>query len=96
MTSRRNGGELEIAVAPSHPALPLYLEFLKVPLGRDLNPLHGIEIEVINGQDAAKSPYAAVFADHEDPRGRRISYSRTARSRRASASNSLGPSSPGT
>lgn len=64
MTSRRNGGELEIAVEPKHPDLPLYLEFLKVLLTRDFNPLHGIEIELINGEDAAKSPYAPVFREH--------------------------------
>lgn len=64
VTSRRNGSELEIAAEPNDPDLPLYLEFLKVLLGRDFNPWHGIEIEVINGEDAAKSPYAAVFAQH--------------------------------
>jgi len=64
VTSRRNGSELEIAVEPKDPDLPLYLEFLKVLLGRDFNPWHGIEIEAINGEDAAKSPYAPVFAKH--------------------------------
>jgi len=63
VVSRRTGGVLEIAVGPDHPHLPRYLEFLEVLLTRDFQPLHGIEVEVINGEDAAKSPYARILAE---------------------------------
>ena len=63
VVSKRGGGEIEIAVAPDHPHLPEYLEFLKVPLTRRFAPVKAIDVERINGESAVKSPYAAVLRE---------------------------------
>jgi ATP-dependent Lhr-like helicase len=64
--SRRNGANLAVRVGPDHPELPRYLEFLKIRLGRRFDPAKAVDVEKINGKDAATSPYAealrAVFS----------------------------------
>ncbi len=66
VTSKRTGSELEIAVAPDHPHLEDYLGFLKILLTRDAQPVQGIDVEVINGEDAAQSPYARTLCQMFD------------------------------
>jgi ATP-dependent helicase Lhr and Lhr-like helicase len=63
VVSRRNGSDLTISVPPDHPHLPEYLEFLKVMLTRDGQPLPVIDVETVNGEDAAGSPYARVLTE---------------------------------
>lgn len=61
--SRRNAAELEIAVAPEHPHLERYFEFLKVMLTRQFAPRKAIDIETINAQPATESPFAGVLRE---------------------------------
>jgi ATP-dependent helicase Lhr and Lhr-like helicase len=76
VVARRNGGELEVDAAPDHPRLGDYLGFLRVLLGRQFNPLKSVEVETINGEMAAASPYRNVLADlfpaTRDPRALRL------------------------
>ncbi len=61
VVSKRGGGELEIGVAPDHPHLAEYLGFLKNPLTRQFAPVRSIDVERINEQDAAGSPYRTAL-----------------------------------
>jgi ATP-dependent Lhr-like helicase len=63
VVSRRNGGELEIRVAPDHPHVKAYLQFLKVLLTRGFDPLKAIDVETINSEPAPRSPYAPVIVE---------------------------------
>ncbi|MDX1500874.1 MAG: DEAD/DEAH box helicase [Thermoanaerobaculia bacterium] len=62
LVSRRGGGELEIRVAADHPHLEEYLEFLKVQLTRQFDPVRAVDVETINGEPAVRSPFAAPLA----------------------------------
>jgi ATP-dependent Lhr-like helicase len=76
VVSRRNGGELEIRVAPDHPHMKAYLQFLKVLLTRGFDPLKAIDVETINSEPAPRSPYAPViveeFAATREPKSLRL------------------------
>jgi len=61
LTARRRGKTLDIQVAPDHPRLDDYLDFLKVLLTRDFAPRKLIEVEEINGEPAPESPYLPVL-----------------------------------
>ncbi len=61
--AQRGGKDLEIKVSPDHPQLAEYLEFLKVLLGRDVGPRKSIDVETINEEPAASSPFARVLAE---------------------------------
>jgi len=71
VTSRRRGGELEIAAGPDHPRLADYLGFLGVLLTRAANPVKVVKVETVNGEPAAESGYVEAL-------GRRFEVSRQA------------------
>ena len=62
VASQRNAAELDIRVDPDHPHLDDYLEFVKVLLTRQFNPLKLVAVETINGEPAPASPYADRIA----------------------------------
>jgi ATP-dependent Lhr-like helicase len=59
---RRMGRELDFAVESESAAVPALLRPLEILLTRGFDPLRSIEIETINGQPAAESPYLAAFS----------------------------------
>jgi len=61
LIARRRGKTLDIQVAPDHPRLDDYLDFLKVLLTRDFSPRKLVEVEEINGEPAPASPYLPVL-----------------------------------
>jgi ATP-dependent Lhr-like helicase len=61
VVSQRRGEQLSIRVAPDHPSLTGYLQFLKHLLTRSVQPLKAITIEQINDSAAATSDYRPVF-----------------------------------
>jgi ATP-dependent Lhr-like helicase len=63
LVSRRSGRELEVRLAPDDPALVDALLPLRSALVRAFDPARAIEIETINGEPAARSPYLVAFAD---------------------------------
>ena len=63
LVSQRLGRELELRVGPEHPQLGEYLEVLKVLLSREFSPRKALEVERINGEPAATSPYAAQLGE---------------------------------
>ena len=58
MTSERNGKVLNFNVPCDDPQMQEYLSVLHHLLKREFQPLRRITIETINGEDAARSPYA--------------------------------------
>ena len=58
MTSERNGKALKFNVPCDDPQMQEYLSVLHHLLKREFQPIHRITIETINGEDAARSPYA--------------------------------------
>ena len=58
MISERNGKTLKFSVPYDDPQMQEYLSVLHHLLRREFQPLHRITIETINGEDAARSPYA--------------------------------------
>jgi ATP-dependent Lhr-like helicase len=62
-TSLRHGAELEIHVPAGHPLLGDYLEVLKHLLTRQFDPRRGLTVEAINGEQAARGPYAARLVE---------------------------------
>ena len=63
LLAQRNGGELELRVAPDHPELPRFLEFLRVRLARRFNPVRAIDVERINGRPAVGSDYETALRE---------------------------------
>ncbi|WP_026839860.1 DEAD/DEAH box helicase [Citrifermentans bremense] len=61
LVSRRYGKELLIKAEPDDERLPEYLRFFHTLLSRDFNPLKRIQVERINGEPAASSPYAGAL-----------------------------------
>ncbi|WP_431685993.1 DEAD/DEAH box helicase [Hahella sp. NBU794] len=57
MTSRRNGKQLDITIAPDHPDIEACLAPLCNLLYRPHQPLKNINLETINGEKATDSPY---------------------------------------
>ncbi len=72
MVSKRRGRELELRCGVDHPHLEDYLGVLKVLLTREFQPLSSIDVETINGEPAASSPYRArlgeIFRLTREPR----------------------------
>lgn len=62
LVGRRHGAELEISVPPEHPHLADYLGGLRNLLTREFRPRRSIDVETINDDPAAQSPYAAPIA----------------------------------
>ena len=60
--SRRSGRELEFRSAPGDPLNVELVAPLRVALTRAFEPLRAIEVETINGEAAARSPYLDAFA----------------------------------
>ncbi len=60
--SRRSGRELEFRSAPDDPINAELVAPLRSALVRAFAPLRAVEIETINGEPAAQSPYLAAFA----------------------------------
>ncbi len=58
MISERNGKALKFNVPCDDPQMQEYLGVLHHLLKREFQPIHRITIETINGEDAARSPYA--------------------------------------
>jgi ATP-dependent Lhr-like helicase len=72
---RRAGREIEWHVAPDDDALPALCEPLRLMLTRSFEPAKAIEVESINGEPAAESPYREAFAGlsvTREPRGLRL------------------------
>ena len=63
LVSRRYGKEVEIKVEPEDQRLADYLAFFNILLSRDFNPMKRIQVELINGQPAASSPYTGALLD---------------------------------
>ncbi len=57
VVSEGRGRRLDIRVAPDHPQLTGYLEFLKVQLARAVRPISSLFVETVNGEPAATSPF---------------------------------------
>jgi len=63
VVSQRRGAELTIRVAPDHPDIPAYLNFLTVALTRSDRPLKRVDLETVNGHPAISSEYRPVIAE---------------------------------
>ena len=61
LTSRRNGRDLSIVIAPNDPGLPEALGLFHHLLNRAFQPLPRITIETINQEPAAQSPFLDAF-----------------------------------
>ncbi len=76
VVSRRHGAALEIAAQPTAARAAEFLAFLDVLLTRSFDPLHGIEVESVNGEAAAASPWASALAERfslsREPAGLRL------------------------
>ncbi len=69
LVSRKNGQEVEFRVEADHPRLGDYLEFFKVLIGRQFQPLKYISVETVNRQPVLESPYRPAlqhFGFHRD------------------------------
>ena len=62
LTSESRGRRLRFLVAPDHPRIDDLLELFRVQLTRAFAPWRSVEVQEINGEPAAGSPYAAVLA----------------------------------
>lgn len=63
LVCRKNGKELQFGLPPDHPRLPECLEFFKILIGRQFQPLKHIRVERINGRPAPGSEYARTLLD---------------------------------
>jgi ATP-dependent Lhr-like helicase len=61
LVSKRNGNELIFNVEPGHPRISDYLEFFKVLVGREFQPVKYISVETVNGEPVSDSPYKDVM-----------------------------------
>ena len=61
MISERNGKSLKFNVPRDDPQIQLFLGVLHHLLRREFQPIPRLTIETINGEDAARSPYADVL-----------------------------------
>ena len=66
MVSRRRGRELEIDVPHDHGDLPAYFGLFKDRLQRPFMPETAVEVETINAETAASSPYVDRFRETFD------------------------------
>jgi len=63
VVSLRHGADLRISVPQDHPALPDYLEFIKVMLTRHFQSRKAVDVETINGEAATTSDYGDLLSD---------------------------------
>jgi ATP-dependent Lhr-like helicase len=61
LVSKKKGRELKFYVEPDCPAIPPCLAFFRTFLKRDFQPAGRVRVEVINGVEAEKSPYAGAL-----------------------------------
>jgi ATP-dependent Lhr-like helicase len=61
LVSRKSGKKLSFHVPPDDPSIPACLEFVRVMMNRDFQPLRRISIETINERPAGTSPYLSVL-----------------------------------
>jgi ATP-dependent Lhr-like helicase len=61
LVSKKKGRELKFYVEPDCPVIPLCLAFFRTFLKRDFQPAGRVRVEVINGVEAEKSPYAGAL-----------------------------------
>jgi ATP-dependent Lhr-like helicase len=66
LVARRNGRDLTIAAAPDDPGLAGCLAPLRHLLTRDFRPLPQLVVERVNGERAARSPYAGPLREAFD------------------------------
>jgi ATP-dependent Lhr-like helicase len=59
--AERSGKHLRLDLSPEDPALEHALAFLKVMLGRQVQPVRSLTVDTINGEPAAGSPYRRVL-----------------------------------
>lgn len=57
LISKRNGKELTIHVPPDHPRLGDFLQFFKVLLSREFQPVKYVTVETVNDEPVVSSPY---------------------------------------
>jgi len=62
LTSEGRGKRLRFLVPPDHPRIDDFLEVFRVQLTRAFAPWRSIEVQEINGEAAAASPFASVLA----------------------------------
>ncbi len=63
LVSKKNGKELTFNVEPKHPRVPDYLEFFKILISREFQPLKYISVETVNEEPVLDSPYKEVLRD---------------------------------
>jgi ATP-dependent Lhr-like helicase len=63
LVSRKRGRLLEFRIPPDNKNIIRYLDFFKVLLNRQVNPLKRIKVEEINGLNAAESPYKRALIE---------------------------------
>ncbi|MBI5486602.1 MAG: DEAD/DEAH box helicase [Deltaproteobacteria bacterium] len=61
VVSEGRGRKLRIGVPPDDPRLPEHLAFLSTLLSREAQPLRAVDVDEINGEPAADSPYRPVL-----------------------------------
>jgi ATP-dependent Lhr-like helicase len=61
VVSQRNGSALTFNVPHDDPHLPEYFGLIRHLLTRQFQPLHRINVNTINGEPAAGSPYTAAL-----------------------------------
>ena len=62
LTSEGRGRRLRFLVPPDHPRIDDFLEVFRVQLTRAFAPWRSIEVQEINGEAAAASPFGSVLA----------------------------------
>jgi len=63
LVSKKNGKELIFHVGADHPRIPDYLEFFKILVGREFQPLKYVSVETVNGEPVSESPYKHVMKE---------------------------------
>jgi hypothetical protein len=63
LVSKRNGKELIFNVEPDHPRIPEYLEFFKVLVGIEFQPLKYISVETANEEPILNRSYKQSMRD---------------------------------
>jgi ATP-dependent Lhr-like helicase len=57
LVSKKNGKEIVFHVEPGHPRIGEYMEFFKVLVGREFQPVKYISVETVNCEPVSGSPY---------------------------------------
>ncbi len=63
LVSKKNGKELVFNIEPGHPGIPACLEFFKILIGREFQPLKYISVETVNDEPVLDSPYKQALHD---------------------------------